>query len=76
MGASLVSRVTYAAASRLDGIGKCAIGNMIFSALTSSLGIVIPTHNIIAVAQAWCKSESGGNIDIEGLTANRICFTT
>ena len=38
MGASLVSRLTYAAVSRLDGIGKCAIGDMICSALRSSVG--------------------------------------
>ena len=40
MGASLVSRLTYAAASRLDGIGQYAIGDMISSALKSSLGTV------------------------------------
>jgi len=78
MGASLVSRLTYVAASRLDGIGQWAIGDMISSALKSSLGIVerftsvtYPGTNIIAVAQAWCKSESGVRHKSDGL---RIFF--
>jgi len=45
MGAGLSSRLAYAAVGRLDGIGKCAIGDMIFSVLRSSVRI---TERIIA----------------------------
>jgi len=38
MGASLAGRLTYAAASRLNGIGRCAIGDIVSSTLTSCTG--------------------------------------
>ena len=36
MGAGPTGRITYAAASRLDGIGRRAIGDMVSSAVASS----------------------------------------
>jgi hypothetical protein len=36
MGAGPAGRITYAAASRLDGIGRRAIGDMVSSAVASS----------------------------------------
>jgi hypothetical protein len=38
-GAGSTRRITYAATSRLDGIGWCAIGDMISSAVMSSVWI-------------------------------------
>jgi hypothetical protein len=38
MSASLVSRLTYAAANRLNGIGQCAIGDMDLLRLRRVLG--------------------------------------
>jgi len=36
VGAGPTGRITYAAASRLDGIGRRAIGDMVSSAVASS----------------------------------------
>jgi len=65
MGADSASRVSYAAASRLGGIVRFAIGDMISSAVTSSFGTANAycrsksRQDIIAVGPAWRKRPPG-----------------
>lgn len=73
MGASLASRLDYAAWSRLDGIGHCEIGNITASAVTSNGGTgerftsVAYTQRLSPLLKARCKLELEAKKDCAAL---------